>query len=143
MQSSRGSPCLGVPGNFNKDQPDCRSYLTTFYDIFQSMRTRSFLQAHHWLPVQARTDYKLSIICHNFSSLTHLAACLSDFLTLYTPFRQICSSTDTRIVRNRHVKKADAFGQLFFSYRAPKQWNSLLSDTRHIQSSRPMPSRLH
>ena len=39
--------------------------------VFKSRRrnhVQSFLQALHWLPVQARVDYKLSTICHNFFS---------------------------------------------------------------------------
>ena len=39
--------------------------------VFKSGRrdhVQPLLQALHWLPVQARIDYKLSIICHNFFS---------------------------------------------------------------------------
>ena len=88
------------------------------------------------LPVQARVDYKLSTICHNFFSGSS-PAYLSDLLTLYTPSRQLRSSADTRTLRIPHVK-TKTFGQRSFSYFAPKQWNSLPSDIRHIQSSRAL-----
>ena len=45
-----------------------------------------FLQALRSLPVQARTDYNLSAICHNISS-SPSSAQLSDFLVVYTPSR--------------------------------------------------------
>ena len=41
------------------------------------------LQAIHWLPVQARIDYKLSTICHNFFSDRWLPISLT--LSLCTP----------------------------------------------------------
>ena len=59
-------------------------------------------QAPHWLPVQARIDYKLSTIGYNFSD--HLTAC--------TPSRQLRSSADTRILRVLHVRMK-TFGQRF------------------------------
>ena len=65
--------------------------------VFKSRRrnhVQPLLQALHWLLVQARVDYKLSTLCHNFfsdSSPTYL----SDLLTVYTPSRQLRSSADT------------------------------------------------
>ena len=73
------------------------------------------LQALHWLPVQARIDYKLSTICHNFFSDSS-PAYVSDLLTVC---RQLRSSADTRILRIPHVR-TKTFGQRSFSYCAPK-----------------------
>ena len=56
------------------------------------------LQALRWLPVQARIDYKLSTVCHNFFS-DPSPAHLSDLLTVHTPSRYVRSSADTRILR--------------------------------------------
>ena len=101
--------------------------------VFKSPRrhhVQLLLQTLHWLPVQDRIAYKLSIICHNFFSDSS-PAYLSDLLTVYTPFRQPRSSADTRTLRIPHVK-TKIFGQRSFSYSAPKQWNSLPSDIRHI-----------
>ena len=75
----------------------------------------------------------LSTVCHNFFSDSS-PAYLSDPLTVYTPSRQLRSSADTRSLRIPHVK-TQTFGRRSFSYSAPKQWNSLPSDNRHIQSS--------
>ena len=68
----------------------------------------SLLCALHWLPVQAKIDYKLSTSCHNFSDSP--PAYLSDLLTVYTPSRQLRSSADTRTLRVPHVK-TKTFGQ--------------------------------
>ena len=81
-------------------------------------RTRDYvqclLQALHWLPVQVRTDYKLSTIGHNVFSDSSPAH-FSDLLTVYTPSRQLRSSADTRTLRIPHVK-TESFGQRCFSY---------------------------
>ena len=90
--------------------------------VFTSRRrdhVQRLLQALHWLPVQARVDYKLSTVCLNFfsdSSPVHL----SDLLSVYTPSRQLRSSADTRTLRIPQVK-TKTFGQRSFSYSAPKQ----------------------
>ena len=69
------------------------------------------LQALHWLPVQARVDYKLSTVCHNFFTDSS-PAYLSDLLTVYTPSRQLRSSEDTLPIP--YVKTKTFFGQCFF-----------------------------
>ena len=58
-----------------------------------------FFQTLHWLLIQARIDYKLSILCHSFflsvnSLLTFLKSCLS----------LLRSSADTRTLRIPHVR---------------------------------------
>ena len=93
------------------------------------------LQALHWLPVQARVDYKLSTVCHNFFTDSS-PAYLSDLLTVYTPSRQPRSSSDTRTLRIPNVK-TETFCQRSFSYSAPKQWNSLPSDI-HLHAFKMM-----
>ena len=80
------------------------------------------LQILRSFPVQTRIDYKLSTICHDFfSDSSH--AYFSDFLTVYTPSRQLRSLADTEILRIPHVR-TKTFGQCCFSYCAPKKWNS-------------------
>ena len=80
--------------------------------VFKSRRrdhVQRLLHSLHWLPVQARIDYKLLTICHNFFS-DSFPAYLSDLLTVYTPSRQLRSSADTRTLRVPHVK-TQTFGQ--------------------------------
>ena len=91
------------------------------------------LQALHWLPVQARIDYKLSTLCHNFFS-DSAPAYLCDILTVYIPSRQLRSYAHALILRIPPVR-TKTFGQHCFTCCAPKQRNSLPSDIRHIQFS--------
>ena len=91
------------------------------------------LQSLHWLPVQARIEYKLSTLCHNFFSNSS-PVYFSDLLTVYTPSRQLRSSTDTRMLRIPSVR-TKTFGHRCFSYNAPKQWNSLPTDLRHTETA--------
>ena len=57
------------------------------------------------------------------------------YIYIHTRFMQLRPSADTRILRipDSHVR-TEIFGQRCFSRCAPKQWNSLPSDIRHIQS---------
>ena len=93
-------------------------------------------QALHCLPVQARIDYRLSTLCHNFFLW------LTPFLPLWSfhcvhPFQT--ASFFYRHTDTSHPPddKTKIFGQLPFSYSsycATKQWNSLPSDILHIQN---------
>ena len=73
------------------------------------------LQTLHWLPVQARTNYKLSTMFAN--SLTHhLLFC--DILSVYTPSGQLHSSADTWILCIPHANTKNprsAFFPLLYS----------------------------
>ena len=60
-------------------------------------RVQSLLQALHWLPVQARIDYKMSAICHNLFSDSS-PAYFSDPFTVYTPSTQPRSSAESRML---------------------------------------------
>ena len=60
------------------------------------------LQALHWLPVQARTEYKLSSICHNFFSESS-PAYVSDLFTLYTPSYPLLSALSRRLGTDNHL----------------------------------------
>ena len=71
------------------------------------------LQALHWLPDQARIDYKLSTVCHNFFSDSSPAH-FSDLLAMYAPSMQLPSSADTWILPAAHVR-TKSFGQRCFS----------------------------
>ena len=55
------------------------------------------LMSLHWLPINARIEYKLSVICHSFI-LGLSPTYLSDLLLVYTPKRNSRSSSDNRIL---------------------------------------------
>ena len=81
----------------------------------------------HWLPINARIEYRLSVICHSFF------LGLSDLLLVYTPKRNLRSSSDNRILCI-HKLRTKTFGHRSFSFAAPQIWNSLPSELRHADS---------
>ena len=86
----------------------------------------------HWLPIQARIEYKLGVLCHSFFSDTspqYLSLCL----TVYSQNRNLRSSADNRILQIPLTKSK--FGDRAFSACAPKFWNSLPRSIRHLESA--------
>jgi len=90
------------------------------------------LRTLHWLPIKSRIDYKLSTLCFNFFSGSS-PAYFSELLTVYTPTRQLRSSSDTRILLVPRTK-TKTYGHRTFTYSASTQWNSLPYNIRHMQS---------
>ena len=86
----------------------------------------------HWLPVEQRIEYKLSSLCFKITS--HQAPIyLSELVHLYTPSRQLRSSTDIRVSRIRPFRTKSC-GQSSLSYQAPVIWNQLPVSVRHSTS---------
>ena len=81
------------------------------------------LESLHWLPIDSRIVYKLSLLC--FKSLNGLApSYLADLLRLYIPSRQLRSSSDSHILQiPRYHSKT--LGERTFSFQAPTSWNKL------------------
>ena len=76
------------------------------------------LHSLHWLPVEQRIEYKLSLLCFKIiSRQAHIY--FSERLHLYTPSRrQLRSYTDTRMFRIPSFRTKSS-GQRSFSYQAP------------------------
>ena len=104
--------------------------------------TQSFSDSIHLVYSELFTDcpykqvlsisIKLSTLCHSFFSDT-APVYLSDLLHVYSPSRQLRSSSDSRTLCILHTK-IKTYGQSSFSHAAPSVWNSLPHDIRHIQS---------
>ena len=86
------------------------------------------LQLLHWLPIKA---YKISTLCSNVITGTG-PQYLSELL-LYTPSRDLCSSTDTCVLKIPR-SSSKAFGQRSFSHVAPSTWNDLPCSLRRSDS---------
>ena len=82
----------------------------------------------HWLPINARIEYKLSVICHSFF-LGFSPIYLSDLLLVCTPKRNLRSSSDNRISCFPKLQTKDIWASLFFA--TPAIWSSLPSYLRH------------
>ena len=86
----------------------------------------------HWLSIENRIKYKISTVCFNIISGS-APPYLSELVQLYTPSRNLRSSSDSRIFRVpiRHMKTQ---GQRAFSYYGPVVWNTLPFHIRHAQT---------
>ena len=122
----------------------CPQYIIKKLDKVQNSAARLIMQARkhdhitpilrqlHWLPVQARIEYKIAVLCHNFfsdSSPHYLSSCLS----VYVPRRSLRSSDDSRILQTSRFRTK--LGNRSFSCSAPQVWNALPFSIRHITSS--------
>ena len=77
----------------------------------------------HWLPVKQRIHYKICLLC--YKALNNSAPCyIKDILTVYTPARDLRSSSDKTIF-TKPKPKLKAYGERAFSYYGPHVWNDL------------------
>ena len=110
----------------------------TIYNIFTTRKqyhVSPLIRTVQWLPIyiQAGIDCKLSALCHSFI-YDKAPAYMSGLLHVYTPSRQLRSSSDSRTLPIPYVK-TKTFGHRSCSYAAPSVWNSLPRQIRHIQST--------
>ena len=90
------------------------------------------LMSLHWLLINARIEYKLSVICHSFfSGLSPIY--LSELLSVYTPKINLRSSSDQGILCVPKLRMK-TFGHRSFTFAAPTIWNSLSSEHWHTDS---------
>ena len=94
---------------------DCPKHLLEKLKMVQNSAARLVLKAHkrdhvspllrtlHWLPIPARTEFNLSTLWHSFFSYT-APVYLSDLLRVYSPSRQLRSSSDSETLRIPHIK---------------------------------------
>ena len=87
----------------------------------------------HWLPISKCIKCKTACMCYN-SITGSTPSYLSELLQLYSPYRYLCFSSDTRILKLQHFncKTHDILHS--FSYFGPHIWNNLPQDVRHSHS---------
>ena len=83
----------GCPKHLEKLQKVQNSAARLVLKAHKRDHVSPLLRTLHWLPVQARIEYKLSTLCHSFFSDT-APVCLSDLLHVYSPSRQLRSPSD-------------------------------------------------
>ena len=91
-----------------------------------------FLMSLHQLSINSHIEYKLSVICHSFF-LGLSPIYLFDLLLIYTPKRNLHSSSDNTILCIPKLR-TKTFGHRSFSFAAHTIWNSLSSELRHTDS---------
>ena len=120
----------------------CPKHLFEKRQKIKNSAARLLPKAHKWdhvssllktplLLIQPCIEYKLSAL-HHFSFSDIAPVYLSDLLRVYSPSRQLHSSSDSRTLHIPHIK-TKTFGRRSFSHAAPSVWNSLPHEIRHIQ----------
>ena len=85
----------------------------------------------HWLPLQARIDYKICVLCFKCINKT-APSYLNDLLEQYVPSRLLRSGSQNLLkIPPRANKKCT---EKAFKHCAPYIWNSLPSDIREAKS---------
>ena len=102
------------------------------FRTFTSAHITPMLHSLHWLPIEQRIEYKLSLLC--FKIISHQALiCLLELLHLYTPSWQLRSSADTWAFRIPSICRKSS-GQHSFSYQVAAVWNQLSISVHHSTS---------
>jgi hypothetical protein len=76
----------------------------------------------HWLPVNARIEYKIALLAYK-AMMTERPAYINELLTLYRPARELRSGTHCSLHDQNGAKTV--FGSRAFCHSAPTVWNSL------------------
>ena len=81
-----------------------RTLLQDFFSWHPVTITQHFSYKLHWLPISKRIKYKVACMC--FSAIGGSGpAYLSELLHVYTPFRTLRSSSDTRMLEIQQYKR--------------------------------------
>ena len=81
----------------------------------------------HWLPIKARIDYKVALLC--FKSLNNNApAYIKDLIVPYTPARMLRLSSSNLLSKPRVSSKK--YVERSFTFSGPQIWNSLPENVR-------------
>ena len=86
------------------------------------------LKILHWLPVKARIEYKLCIICYQALYSTNAPLYLKKLIKPYIPSRTLRSRDTGLLAVPRY--NLDSYGKRAFAVRAPKLWNTLPKNIR-------------
>ena len=123
----------------------CLKHLLEKLQKVQNSAARLVLKAHKWdmfhpfsgLFTGCPSKHVSNISCQHFVTpffSDTAPVYLSDLLRVYSPSRQLRSSSDSRTLRIPYIK-TKTFGHRSFSHAAPSVWNSLPHEIRHIQSA--------
>ena len=101
--------------------------------VMHTCHVTPLLLSLHWLLVQIyRIDYKISSLCFKVLESAVLS-CLSDLLHVYTPSRQLCSSSDDWLFHGARIR-TKLYGQRCCAYQGANTWNQLPLSVQHSQS---------
>ena len=100
------------------------------------------LKSLHWLPVKARSTYKIACLCYHCHSSTapSYVTDMQHRKPLHT--RNTGSSSYTMPLLNRHAHSKATLGDRSFSFASSSVWNSIPNDVRCAPSLSSSKSRL-
>ena len=98
---------------------------------FDRTSPKEMFRTLHWLPVRARIEYKIALLCFN-ALHSRSPQYIEDLLVPYKPSRQLRSSNNNFLsVPKTRLK---GYGDRTFSKFGPKTWNSLPLFVRSVYS---------
>ena len=77
--------------------------------MHRTEHTIPLLRMLHWLPLFSKIAYKIDSICHT-SFTTAYPKYLTELLTMHTPARPLCSSSNPNIL-NKATTRTKSYGQ--------------------------------
>ena len=81
----------------------------------------------HCLPIKARVDYKVALLCFKCQN-NNAPAYIKDLIVPYTPSRMLRSSSSNLLSKPRVSSKK--YGEKAFTFSGPQIWNSLPENIR-------------
>ena len=117
-----------------------KSAARLIFQCYKQNHISPLLMSLHLLPINARTEHKLSVMCHSFF-LGLSPIYLSDQLSVYAHKINLCSSSDNKILFIPKLQ-TKSFVHRSFSFAAPTIWNSLPTALRHTDSIHKFKSAL-
>ena len=106
-----------------KRQKVQKSSASVIFQCRKQNHISPLLMSLHWLPINGRIKYKVTVICHSFFSCIS-PSYLSELLTVFTPKGNLRSSSDNSILCITKLRK-NTFGYRSFSFADPTILNSL------------------
>ena len=97
----------------------------------------SLLKMLQWLPISSRIAYKTDYIWHTWLTTAYLKKYLSELLTVYSPARPLCSSSDPNIL-DVATSRTKSYGQRTLTYQGPSNWNRVRGEVRGSRTHLPL-----
>ena len=102
-------------------------------------RVTPLLKQLHWLPVRARIEYKLALLCFK-SKHAQSPGYINDLVSPHRSLRSLrSSSSDTLAIPKTKLKN---FGDRAFSFSGPTAWNNLPNNIKGCKSLTTFRSQL-
>ena len=115
--------------NISKLQKVQNNAARLIFQVSKRNHVTPLLEKLHWLPIEARIEYKIATIC--FKALNGTSpSYIVNLINVYEPVRTLRSSNMKQLVVP--TSKIKTYGDRAFTFTAPSVWNSL---PEHLRKS--------